>query len=92
MPLDFILDKINGRRFLNSLGMSAYSGLHRFPSLSKFIGWISEDCHNYCILSTKRMINVPAFNYYTGERVNNQKHWIGNIAGELISSKEQALF
>lgn len=86
MPLDFILDKINQRRSLNLLGMTAYSGLYRFPSLSKFIGWISEGYHNYCIFSTKRMINVPAFYYYTGERVNNPKHWIGNITVELIST------
>lgn len=68
MPPDIIFDKINGRRSLNLLGMTIYSGLYRFPSLSEFIGWISEDGHNYCILSTKRMINVPAFNHCTGER------------------------
>lgn len=86
MPPDFIFDKINGRRYLNLLGMTVYSGLPKFPSQSKFIGRISEDAHNHCISSTERIIDVPGFNCYTGERLNNQKHWIGNIIGEQISS------
>jgi len=84
MPLDFTLDKINGRRSLNLLGMTTYCDLWRLHWLSKFIGCIHEDGHNYAILSTKRVINVPASSYYAGERKRNQKCWIANIAGGLI--------
>lgn len=60
----FIFDKINGKRYLNLLGMTTYSGLYRLHSLNKFIDWISEVGHNYGILSTKKMMNVPACSYY----------------------------
>lgn len=84
MPLDFTFDKINGRRSSDLLGMTTSCGLYRLHSLGKFIGCISEDGHNYSILSTKGMINVPASSYYAGERKNNQKCWTDNIAGGLI--------
>lgn len=76
MPLDFTFDKINGRRFFNSLAMTTYCGLYRLHSLNKFIDWISKDGHNYSILSTKRMINVHASSYCAGETKNNKKYQI----------------